>query len=105
MPCDRRGRRSSPAFGPDDREGRRSRRTTGAAEPVEPFLHRRSVAEQALDRGVDVLGGVVVIENLMSTAELPRRSVPNPFGAVTRNGDPDEVLDAQSGYPVAPSVV
>ena len=69
---------------------------------VQPFLRGRPLTAQAFGRGVDVLGGVVDVEDLVTTAELPRRRVPDPLGTISQDGDRGQVLDLQPGRPFRP---
>src|SRR5665213_1059677 len=73
------------------------------AAPVQPFIRGRPLAAQAFGRGADVLGGVVDVEELVTSAELPRRRVPDPFGTVAKNGNSGQVLDLEPARPFRPS--
>ena len=52
---------------------------------------QRALAELRVRGRMDMLGAVVVVEDLLAVGEVPTHHVPGPLGAVGHQGKPDLV--------------
>ena len=103
--CGPRGRHRLSSSVPDDRRGQPNRQTI-TGHGLGPAILSPPVAsftEPLPCRVGDVLGTVVNIENLVATAELPRRSVPDPLGTVAEDGDRAQIGNPEPDGPYAPT--